>query len=1795
MSKIDLLGNVGATANVVSSATKDNTIKGPKFDLFGGVKSASKAAELGELPTWDASGDLFKRYNNLDLENYNKYFEVGGQSAVPAVSVDALNEGRARHQSTMAQIGNGLGKAGVTFVSAIGENTVGLLAGTSSALMNWDFSKLYDNKVSNVFQNMNDWAQEAMPNYNTREMEHAGFFEQLYNPGKGVANFWADKFANGFAYTAAAIATLYATGGYGAIGIAGNTLKAGTKGLAHLAKQGGKAAVKEAGKQATKKTIRQGVRQGVKDLATKQGTKQAFKNLDAAMTMAWAESSIEARDTYETAYGSLLQQYMDENGFVDESQVPAEMQDTLRGEAQSASNVNFVANLAIVGTTDLFMFGRMVNGYKPKIKFNPLSGTGKAAVDATLIEGSKLSKMRRIWRNTKAYGASAGTEMTQEGLQYVSNNAITDYYLDKNSDGGQADAINSLGKAFEDLYTTKEGKESMLLGFLTGGISTIKGTSKDLANKDANTENLINRVHQNFLKESREKIEKREKSARYTYLMDQAENEGDLEAFEEAHQALLQNEIVTAIDEGTIEHLKEKVADSAELSDEQFSEEFGIDVEAVKLDKSSYTSKLLKKIERTQQVYEEATQAFAPKKQSGILRWTTNKLAPQELALEETRNENMNIFRNQYFNSVMAMDNLDATESKHADMLNELTKGELNYKGMRDLIETTAQEEALNDKEMQLQADLNKNLDDAGKVIDQGLNTQLVGEIENLRLQRAELLDTLSAQHEKTFKGEFDKQFMSWESKVSKQKGRIDDIAKARKAKVELDAARFYRLQAVQAFNSLQTEDGRTALLEEIGRVEKLRRNDKHSGALMREAQEMGMSHMNEVKLYRMANMPGLNEKARKAIRKKQADILRMAKRYRTMFSNMSDQQLVEALNKYSNAYIRDLIGEELSNRAEEARIERDLDRIRVEEEQRLQQEKDNKDKQDEKDRQDAIIKEEIRRRENPHVIPEEHVDDIDVITHTNPKLQELDQKIAELERLVSPQNLTATPEVDRIAALDETLDEKGRAFIDLMRKKGKDQGTYNDMYYQNMIDAKIKSEARKTAAGNQLLTRYKAEDTLQNPEGKKLGALVAAYSLLYTDRYIPEATINDTLYSYPDLRTQNLGDTASNYGVQQAVLGYEAWAERGETIANLKGQRISILAMNKSKKQVVPKNPSNETAKKKGQLISRNGQYINEDPSNNKPIFDENSNVTNHRSSVTVKGQELKIHRELLTDPDIATIGTEVTLRVLPTDEWSKLASDTEAAETKYPEYSTIPVGIFMTIEGKEILVGTLGNHQGDAEFTAERQRIYNNWKAGKDTVAVIKEYETDTKTFQPSSDYNSSKAVSNNDIQNYRDTEGNGIQKSSHEMLELSEQSYGQPVIGVIAGHSLSDEGSRISLGMNAPDLNTDEMNVPKTSIEGSVGMITQDPNGYDLFIPMQTRNLTSNAIDVIIGNAQVNKIKSIEEITFADYNMENLKENGYYGSVVPGGASTNLANTFYKILAKKSSDGSFIDSTHIFYTPFNNNMILVGASANALKANESVKMYEITDKGDIKVVVPQDQPAGLPNANEAMRDMLSRKKYQVDASRFNNTNLQYVSPVTGITHDNYQKYLISEEEGKGSNGETEARLNAAEGSTSAILGSDVYVRNTSRPLMGPHRSIHSDVNIAMYLPELDNFKGKESDTDMADPITSNDVITEGQEKLLEKQIADMLNIPTFDPSQIDFTGGVIPGPALETIEEEVINKEANRFKKEQEKKQVDPIKTNESKIESSVEDVLDNDIDNIPDADGQTDGIIGNNKKC
>ena len=86
---------------------------------------------LEESLTFREGGNkLWKTHEGLNLDKYDLVKKRHGY--IPALSISALNESRARYQGTGSQMVNGIGKAGITFLGAVVENTIGVPFGLYS-------------------------------------------------------------------------------------------------------------------------------------------------------------------------------------------------------------------------------------------------------------------------------------------------------------------------------------------------------------------------------------------------------------------------------------------------------------------------------------------------------------------------------------------------------------------------------------------------------------------------------------------------------------------------------------------------------------------------------------------------------------------------------------------------------------------------------------------------------------------------------------------------------------------------------------------------------------------------------------------------------------------------------------------------------------------------------------------------------------------------------------------------------------------------------------------------------------------------------------------------------------------------------------------------------------------------------------------------------------------------------------------------------------------------------------------------------------------------------------------------------------------------------------------------------------------------------------------------------------------------------------------------------------------------------------------------------------------------------
>lgn len=133
------------------------------------------------------------------------------------MSGEMLNDTRYENQPWYDVLANGVGKmlgtAGTTFLSSL----VALPYGLASAAVNGDPSKLWNNDVTKVLADVDDWLESSMTNYQSEEQKQAKWWQRL-----GDMNWWADDVIKNMGFTMGAAAS--GALGAGALGLLGRTM-----------------------------------------------------------------------------------------------------------------------------------------------------------------------------------------------------------------------------------------------------------------------------------------------------------------------------------------------------------------------------------------------------------------------------------------------------------------------------------------------------------------------------------------------------------------------------------------------------------------------------------------------------------------------------------------------------------------------------------------------------------------------------------------------------------------------------------------------------------------------------------------------------------------------------------------------------------------------------------------------------------------------------------------------------------------------------------------------------------------------------------------------------------------------------------------------------------------------------------------------------------------------------------------------------------------------------------------------------------------------------------------------------------------------------------------------------------------------------------------------------------------------------------------------------------------------------------------------------------------------------------
>lgn len=489
-----------------------------------------------------------------------------------------LEEYRSQRQTWEDKLGNGLAKFTSSAFTGALESTVGLVFGATSAIVNRDASKFWDNEFGRNLDAITQSVNEQFPHYYSEAEKNAGLLESM-----SYGNFWFDKALGSAGYTVGALLT-----GMGAARV----FQMGK--AARLAQLGEEAMLAES---AGAETV-----QGLSKAAASKARWDVAKEFGLGMIMAHGESSMEARQTAQETinYYKQARESGKGNPLLGIPPDPkfatyANLTDAQIEEyARNAGNTNYLMNLAITGGTNMMLLGKFLPGKNLAIKeYNQIGQrAAKAAAGELGATGEKVAaegateffdkvaskKYGALLNPLRAFGKGFIEEGGQEGLQYMSNIASQEFVKKHNL--GKQDWISSimegLGEGLSRTLTDKEGLESILLGGVTGGPFGISGARGERLMREENTRQLVNFLNNdpNF-KNANDKVNAFLSSTKQVNEAEDYLKQGDLfNAKNNADQAL-NTYLKSVIDSGAQDYFITRLESLKTVGDEELAKHFG--------------------------------------------------------------------------------------------------------------------------------------------------------------------------------------------------------------------------------------------------------------------------------------------------------------------------------------------------------------------------------------------------------------------------------------------------------------------------------------------------------------------------------------------------------------------------------------------------------------------------------------------------------------------------------------------------------------------------------------------------------------------------------------------------------------------------------------------------------------------------------------------------------------------------------------------------------------------------------------------------------------------------------------------------------------------------------------------------------------------------------------------------------------------------------------------------------------------------------------------------------------------
>jgi len=486
-------------------------------------------------------------------------------------------------------------------------------------------------------------------------------------------------------------------------------------------------------------------------------------------------------------------------------------------------------------------------------------------------------------------------------------------------------------------------------------------------------------------------------------------------------------------------------------------------------------------------------------------------------------------------------------------------------------------------------------------------------------------------------------------------------------------------------------------------------------------------------------------------------------------------------------------------------------------------------------------------------------------------------------------------------------------------------------------------------------------------------------------------------------------------------------------------------------------------------------------------------------------KEVEIKIYPELLADPDLIPLGSEIFFEVFPNTVWFQ-NSDTDENEA----WKNVPIYVVARVNGELKRVGMLeGYNEKNPNRNRDREEIYNMWESGNIPSTTLTNKYVDSQNIANAMD-------SNGQVYFYDpvpvDEEGNILHTPT---LLIAIPTMKEPKWKVALSGDILAEGETI------PD---DLASRASGQTLGSVAIMVRTPNGELTYLRATTKPMTQIGYNAIEEAIKEGRAKDISEIVgFNKIAKDAIDDN-------------NRDLIFEEVLGKnKETD----PHAYTFWLPSAETYIRINDEQLALALEGNNEFFKFSFVNAVETEGGQTNFESDPNRNDwsahmsgvakAFKDAIMKRRYQVSEELLME-NGPYTSKVSGLKYNSYLEYLTHPDE--------IADMNKDQGH-SGILSSDAYLNPKT---FSPYFDV-----VLNFGDIMENGVKVEDDTEVSKPVSKAKITKKKAVVEEEEDYTDESDIDEED-TDVDTTNALLDEDEIDEVqpseeeEEEVEDTDAN-----------------------------------------------------